>query len=52
MLWVQFGALGAAEEERVREGDPGQLEESGLYRPLSGGRSDPFFSPFFSPPFK
>lgn len=34
-LWVQFGALDTA-KERVREGDPGQFEESGLDRPLSG----------------
>lgn len=33
----------------MREGDLGQLEESGLYRPLPGGCSDPFsfFSFFF-----
>jgi len=31
----------------VREGDPGQLEESGLYRPLPGGCSDPFSFSFF-----
>lgn len=31
----------------MREGDPGQLEESGLYRPLSGGCSDPFSFSFF-----
>lgn len=31
----------------MREGDPGQLEESGLYRPLSGGCSDPFALFFF-----
>lgn len=31
----------------MREGDPGQLEESGLYRPLPGGCSDPFSFSFF-----